>query len=92
MEATTVIKKPLVTEKTTFNATANNRYAFEVDSRASKGEIKRAVEEIYGVRVVSIATQVRKGRMRRNRMGWFRVGSEKRAVVKLHAEDRIELF
>ena len=92
MEVTTIIKKPLVTEKTTFNATTNNRYAFEVDYRASKGQIKRAVEDIYGVRVLSVATQVRKGRMRRNRMGWFRVGNEKHAVVKLHAEDRIELF
>jgi len=30
--------------------------------------------------------------MKRNKMGWFRVGKHKRAVVKLHAEDRIELF
>ncbi|MBI69178.1 MAG: 50S ribosomal protein L23 [Phycisphaerae bacterium] len=92
MEATTVIKQPLVTEKTTFAATADNRYSFEVDRRADKAQIKRAVEEIYGVRVVSVSTQVRKGRMRRNRMGWFRVGNQKRATVKLHAEDRIELF
>ena len=92
MEVTTIIKKPLVTEKTTFNATANNRYAFQVDYRANKGQIKRAVEDIYGVRVLSVSTQIRKGRLRRNRTGWFRVGSEKRAVVKLHAEDRIELF
>ena len=92
MEVTTIIKKPLVTEKTTFNASANNRYAFQVDHRASKGQIKRAVEDIYGVRVLSVATQVRKGQMRRNRMGWFRVGSVKHAIVKLHAEDRIELF
>ncbi len=92
MEATTVIKQPLVTEKTTFAATADNRYSFEVDRRADKAQIKRAVEEIYGVRVVSVSTQVRKGRMRRNRMGWFRVGSQKRATVKLHVEDRIELF
>jgi len=92
MEATTVIKKPLVTEKTTFSAGTNNRFAFEVDKRANKGQIKRAVEEIYGVRVLSVATQVRKGHMKRNRMGWFRVGNQKRAVVKLHAEDRIELF
>ena len=92
MESTVIIKKPLVTEKTTFNATANNRYAFKVDSRANKGQIKRAIEDIYGVRVLSVSTQMRKGRMRRNRMGWFRVGNEKRAIVKLHAEDRIELF
>jgi large subunit ribosomal protein L23 len=92
MEVTTIIQKPLITEKTTFNATANNRYAFQVDKRANKAQIKRAVEDIYGVRVVSVSTQVRKGRMRRNRVGWFRVGNQKRAVVKLHAEDRIELF
>ncbi len=92
MEVTTIIKKPLVTEKTTYAASASNRYAFVVDNRADKGQIKRAVEEIYGVRVVSVSTQVRKGQLKRNRMGWFRVGSQKRAVVKLHAEDRIELF
>jgi len=92
MEATTVVKKPLVTEKTTFFASANNRYAFEVDKRANKAQIKNAVEEIYGVRVVSVATQIRKGRMKRNRVGWFRVGNAKRAIVKLHSEDRIELF
>ena len=92
MEATTIIKKPLVTEKTTVAAGANNRYSFQVDRRANKYQIKRAIEEIYSVRVISIATQVRKGELRRNRVGWYRVGNEKRAVVKLHAEDRIELF
>ena len=39
----------------------NNRYVFEVDKRADKGQIKRAIEGIYGVRVLSVATQVRKG-------------------------------
>jgi len=92
MEATTIIKKPLVTEKTTFSAGVANRFAFEVDRRANKRQIKQAVEELYGVRVLSVATQIRKGSMRRNRAGWFKVGNEKRAVVKLHAEDRIELF
>ena len=92
MEATTIIKKPLFTEKTTFSAGVANRFAFEVDRRANKRQIKQAVEELSGVRVLSVATQIRKGSMRRNRAGWFRVGNEKRAVVKLHAEDRIELF
>ncbi|MGY8752909.1 MAG: 50S ribosomal protein L23 [Phycisphaerales bacterium] len=92
MEVTTIIRKPLVTEKSTFGSTMNNRYVFEVDKRADKGQIKRAIEEIYGVRVIYVATQVRKGYMKRNKMGWFRVGKHKRAVVKLHAEDRIELF
>jgi len=92
MEATRIIRRPLVTEKTTHEASEHNRYAFEVDRRSKKGDIRRAVEEIYGVRVVSVATQVRKGNRRRNRHGWFQVGNVKHAIVKVHAEDRIELF
>ncbi|MDP6602315.1 MAG: 50S ribosomal protein L23 [Phycisphaerales bacterium] len=92
MLATTVIKKPLVTEKSSFGSDQFNRYAFEVDGRADKGDIKSAVEELYGVRVVSVATQTRKGRTRRNKFGFFRAGNQKRAIVKVHPEDRIELF
>ena len=92
MEATFVIRKPLVTEKTTFTSTEFNRYAFEVDSRADKRQIKRAVEELYGVRVMSVATQNRKGQMRRNRYGHWRTKDVRRAIVKIHADDRIELF
>ena len=72
MEATTVIRKPLITEKTTFHSSELNRYAFEVDRRATKTQIKRAVEEIYKVRVVKVATQNRKGQLRRNRYGFWR--------------------
>ncbi len=91
MLATTVIKRPLVTEKSTFAAELN-RYAFEVDARANKPDIRRAVEELYGVRVLSVATQNRKGQMRRNRFGHWRAKKMKQAVVRVHAEDRIELF
>lgn len=91
MLATTVIKRPLVTEKSTFSAELN-RYAFEVDARANKPDIRRAVEELYGVRVLAVATQNRKGQMRRNRFGHWRAKKMKQAVVRVHAEDRIELF
>ena len=47
MEAIYVIKRPLVTEKSTFQMNEMQRYAFEVDPRASKTDIKKAVEEIY---------------------------------------------
>ena len=91
MEATTVIRRPLITEKATYES-EQNRYAFEVDRRATKPDIKRAVEELYGVRVIGVATQNRKGQLRRNRFGHWRSKAMKRAVVKVHAEDRIELF
>ncbi len=92
MEATTIIRKPLVTEKSTYASSELNRYVFEVDMRAKKPDIKRAIEELYGVRVLSVATQVRKGEQRRNKTGYWRSGNKKRATVKIHSEDRIELF
>lgn len=92
MLATHVIRKPLITEKSTFGSTEFNRYAFEVDRRASKKQIKHAVEELYSVRVVGVATQNRKGKVRRYRYGYVQLPSVKRAIVKIHADDRIELF
>ncbi len=91
MESTQVIIKPLVTEKTT-HGTDQNRYCFQVDKRARKDQIKRAVEDLYGVRVVKVATMIRKGCQRRNKYGYWKTKSHKRAIVKVHPEDRIELF
>ncbi len=92
MEATTIIRKPIVTEKATIDSNEFNRFTFEIDRRATKAQVKRAVEEIYNVRVISVATQRRKGETRRMKYGWTTTGSIKRAIVKVHAEDSIQLF
>ena len=103
MEAIHVIKKPIVTEKSTWEASRVipkgqnagepvNRYAFEVDMRARKPQIKAAIEQLYGVRVAKVATQIRKGKYRRTRWGQAKTSDWKKAVVQLHPEDRIELF
>ncbi len=92
MHSTTVIRRPLITEKATFGSSVHNRYSFEVDRRATKPQIKRAVEELYEIRVVSVATQNRKGQLRRSKFGYWRAAAMKRAVVKVHADDRIDLF
>lgn len=92
MEPTTVIKRPLVTEKSTWETESRNRYTFEVDMRACKPQIRRAVEQLYNVRVDAVSTQVRKGSYFRTRFGTAKSSSWKKAVVQLHVEDRIELF
>ena len=51
-----MIKKPLLTEKATSDSEANNRFAFVVDRRANKLEIKDAIEKIYGVTVENVRT------------------------------------
>jgi large subunit ribosomal protein L23 len=92
MEHTDVIKRPLLTEKTTFAMNERKQYAFLVDPRASKPEIKAAVEGLYKVRVAGVRTQLRKGGGRRLKYGFVTEPLRKTALVSLHPEDTIELF
>ena len=89
-----VILYPLVTEKGTHQSTHehHNAYSFQVNLWATKEMIKTAVEELFSVRVQKVRTQMRRGKKRRYR---FRVGAMpawKKAIVKLHPEDKIEFF
>jgi large subunit ribosomal protein L23 len=92
MQLSYVLKKPLVTEKTTFDMEERNRYAFLVDRRATKADIRRAVETVYGVKVEDVSTMRRKGGSRRLRYGWVNEGVTKKAVVRLREGDSIDLF
>lgn len=92
MEHTRVIIRPLVTEKSTQQAQAQNEYAFEVDQRANKPEIKEAVEKLYDVKVVDVRTMTRKGKPRRTRQGYTTTGDFKRAIVRLDENSKIDLF
>ena len=87
-DATDIIKKVLLTEKGTRLAEENSQFLFKVAPDANKLEIKRAVEELFKVRVLSVNTKRRKGKKKRNRTGRFgSTASWKRAVVKVHPED-----
>ena len=92
MEATQIVVKPLITEKSTWEASSRNRYSFEVHLNASKQMIRHAVEQLYNVRVTAVATVRRPGKYRRTRFGPTRTRSWKKAVVELHHDDRIDLF
>ena len=92
MEATQIIKKPIITEKSTWEGDRHGRYSFEVDMRARKPEIRRAIEELYKVRVVKVHTEIRKGTYFRTRFGPGKTTPWKKAAVKIHEDDRIDLF
>ena len=66
---------PLVTEKGMHRSTRNNAYAFEVSTLATKDDVRRAVEELFNVKVLKVHTQNRKGKPRRTR---FRSGTTER--------------
>ena len=70
----------------------NNQYAFEIHREATKLDVKRAVEELFGVKVEKVRTQTRKGKMRRYRFRYGRTSDWKKAVVHLHEDHRIDFF
>jgi large subunit ribosomal protein L23 len=92
MIANEIIKRPLITEKTSIQKELNNQLTFEVDRRANRIEIKRAIETVFNVRVSDVKTiQVRgkvkqRGRIIGKRRDW------KKAIVKLMPGERIDFF
>lgn len=87
-----IIRRPLITEKTTEQKEVFNQFSFEVDRKANRVEIKRAVERIFNVRVESVKTMqvkgkpTRRGRIEGKRRDW------KKAIVKLKPGERIDFF
>jgi len=88
-----VVIRPLVTEKGTFQSQALNAYSFQVATWANKVQIKHAVEQIYGVKVMEVRTSNRKGKPRRVRWNqWGATRHWKKAVVVLHPDHHIDMF
>ena len=86
-----VILAPVVSEKS-YSLLDLNAYTFVVHPDANKTEIRQAVEAIWGVKVLSVNTVNRKGKSKRFRFTQGRRPDTKRAIVKLAAGDKIEIF
>ncbi len=88
-----VLVRPVVSEKT-YALMEQNVYVFVVHPNANKLEIRRAVEEAFGVRVDNVNTLNRRGKSTRNRRTNVpgRRPDTKRAFVTLHSGDKIDLF
>jgi len=87
-----VLVRPLVTEKGMHRANRHNAYSFEVVTEANKADIRRAVEELFNVKVEKVAVQNRIGKMRRSRMRRTSTKAWKKAVVTLKPDFKINLF
>jgi large subunit ribosomal protein L23 len=88
-----IILKPVVSEKS-YALLDDNTYTFVVAPSANKIEIRQAVEEIFNVKVLNVTTMNRQGKRKRNRRT-NTIGQRpatKRAIVKVAADDRIDIF
>ncbi|MDA3954233.1 MAG: 50S ribosomal protein L23 [Bacteroidales bacterium] len=91
-----ILLKPIVSEKMTLQSEKFNRYGFIVDTRANKLQIKKAVEEMYGVSVDSVNTMRYLGKMksRHTKSGVIegRANSFKKAIVTLTEGDKLDFY
>ena len=85
----TLIHSPYITEKST-SVGSINQVVFKVDLSASKSEIKKAVEDLFDVKVDSVTTSTQKGKTKRNRFGIYKRSDYKKAFVSLKEGSEIQ--
>jgi large subunit ribosomal protein L23 len=87
-----IIKRPLITEKTSIQKEVNNQITFEVDRRANRVEIKKAIENIFNVNVVGVKTMQVKGKTKQRGRIVGKRRNWKKAIVTLMPGERIDFF
>ena len=87
-----IIKRPLITEKTSIQKEDYNQMSFEVDRKANRVEIKRAIENIFKVNVDTVRTMQVKGKTKQRGRIVGKRRNWKKAVVKLMPGERIDFF
>jgi large subunit ribosomal protein L23 len=87
-----IIIRPVVTEKTSIQKEDFNQVSFEVDRRANRVEIRRAIEKIFNVRVADVKTMQVKGKVKQRGRIVGKRKDWKKAIVKLMPGERIDFF
>ena len=91
-----ILIKPIITEKATANSEVNNCYTFEVNTKANKVEIKKAVEAVYGVSVEKVRTinvrPDRRTRFTKTGIQHGKTNAVKKAIVQLAEGEMIDLY
>lgn len=90
-----VLRRPIITEKSTYQSSALNQYAFEVDPDATKAQVKDAVETLFDVRVRKVNIMIMPAKRKRagmSRRVVIRRSMYKKAIVTLEPGDMIDVF
>jgi large subunit ribosomal protein L23 len=87
-----IIKRPVITEKTNIQKEVSNQVTFEVDRRANRIEIQRAIENIFNVRVAGVRTMQVKGKVKQRGRIVGKRRDWKKAIVTLMPGERIDYF
>ena len=86
-----ILLAPVASEKS-YALIDDGKYTFVVAPSANKSQIKIAVEQVFGVKVVSVNTLNRAGKRQRTRYGWGKRSDKKRAIVTVAPGQKIDVF
>ena len=92
MNAHEVLISPVSTERTAMLDEKYNKVVFKVDKKANKYQIKNAVETMYGVKVIKVATMNVAGKKKRRGTVIGKTPSWKKAIVSIHKDDNIDFY
>ncbi|MGM0574940.1 MAG: 50S ribosomal protein L23 [Myxococcota bacterium] len=87
-----ILKRPVITEKTNRLREENNQYVFEVKPDTNKVDIRRAVEALFSVRVTDVRTMGMRGKVKRFRRGFGKKPNWKKAIVTVREGEVIDIF
>lgn len=87
-----ILKKALITEKTSVIGEKFNRFGFIVDLKANKNQVKEAVETFYNVKVLNVKTSILPGKTKRRGKSIAKTSKTKKAFVQLKEGQKIEFF
>lgn len=92
MKVTSVLRRPVITEKSTVAREASNTLVFEVAPNATKVDIRRAVEQLFGARVEEVRTAIVHGKVKRQGRFVGRRSDWKKATVRLREGEKMPEF
>ncbi len=87
-----IIKRPVITEKSTRMDESLNKVVFEVDRRATKTQVRDAVEKLFKVKVLSVNSMRLRGKPVRRRYTFTNKSNRKKVIVTLRQGDRIDFY
>ncbi len=92
MDIYSVLIQPMLTEKSNEKRESEQKYSFLVKQEASKGDIKLAVEKLFGVNVTAVNTLLTRGKVKRRGARHFLSDKKKKAIVSIAAGQKISSF
>lgn len=87
-----IVKRPIISEKSTAIAEVASKYVFEVAAQSTKSEVKTAVEKLFNVKVQTVRTMMMHGKAKRRARGLVKKPNWKKAIVTLKEGNRIDFF